>query len=229
MHTQVPTVSQTETASLPSDLLMFVAAFLSVRDLDAVCGVCHTGRDVLHTVEHWRSLCCGAHPLAKWYPGTTIQTWQGTTTFSKSCPHVLRVNHLDLFGFIPLLHALKWSIVRTSKDFFARLSKEAWWDSGDVLGFGMFRDWRHPQASGFYTRNGCFVERFCISPSTRSSEEAPFHPKVKIGAGKRIAINLGAAPFAFDLTTLRGPGENEPEYQWEYLVPSGGSNPSSDH
>jgi len=284
---------------LPSDLLMFVAAFLSVRDLDAFCGVCHTVRDVLHTVEHWRSLCCGAHPLAKWYPGTTIQAWRRhhnvlqklpTRIESWSVPsgatievtgrglHIFTgpsergefTSNLFVSGLSAPLYYFeitvlpnvgleipriglslgaklpkgeeptegvtaetlqlvsgsggftKSHIFRTTSPphFFATIQNgQACWKPGDVVGLGMFTrtDWRGFESVGFHTHNGRFVETF--SPPGCDTKKAPLYPTVEIGAGQRIAINLGAAPFAFDLTTLRGPGEDEPGYQWEFSEP----------
>jgi len=116
----------------------------------------------------------------------------------------------------------KSHIFRTTSPphFFATIQNgQACWKPGDVVGLGMFTrtDWRGFESVGFHTHNGRFVETF--SPPGCDTKKAPLYPTVEIGAGQRIAINLGAAPFAFDLTTLRGPGEDEPGYQWEFSEP----------
>ena len=48
-----------------------------------------------------------------------------------------------------------------------------------------------------------------LSPQSYGGHvDAPHHPLVEVSRGHRAAVNTGTAPFVFDLSTLRGAGDD---------------------
>jgi hypothetical protein len=77
------------------------------------------------------------------------------------------------------------------------------WREGEVIGCGVRR--RGADVTMFFTRNGRFVGDFWSRPIPVAEEShLNFHPSIGMDhAGQTVAMNLGRAPFDFDLSTLQ--------------------------
>eukprot|EP00669_Euglena_mutabilis_P010093 TRINITY_DN4877_c0_g1_i1.p2 TRINITY_DN4877_c0_g1~~TRINITY_DN4877_c0_g1_i1.p2 ORF type:complete len:171 (+),score=5.56 TRINITY_DN4877_c0_g1_i1:618-1130(+) len=86
----------------------------------------------------------------------------------------------------------------------------SWWKPGEVVGFGFYTISHHQHTKTFKTCNGRFIGDCLPISSYRDDKDSPMDHRITVESGHRVALNLGGAPFAFDLSTLRSPSVAEP-------------------